>query len=138
MGEVRQKFAPRVCASYRRRVRWLAGTIEFGKRQLRRPQLSPRNRWLWRVGLALALAVVLAYFPYRLIGGAGAEKALLLEAQYQRTLTASRALAEENARLRREIEALKSDVGAIEDVARKELGMVRPGEIIIRIENEAP
>jgi cell division protein FtsB len=38
----------------------------------------------------------------------------------------------ENERLRQEIEALRSDPGAIERAARERLGMVRPGEIVYR------
>jgi cell division protein FtsB len=105
--------------------------------QWRRRQARPRWQvWLTRIALATALAVVLAYFPYRLLDGAGARKAEGLRVQHQRTMEASRQLAAENERLRHEIDALKSDVRAIEDIARDELGLVRPGEIIIRIEEE--
>lgn len=86
------------------------------------------------MGLAVLLATALAYFPYRLLDGSGARKAAELRLQHQHTVAASRALAEENEHLRREIEALKNDIGAIEDIARDEHGMVRPGEVIIRIE----
>lgn len=86
------------------------------------------------MALATALATVLAYFPYRLLDGSGARKAAELREQYQRTVSTTRALAEENERLRLQIDGLKSDVTAIEDIAREELGMVRPGEVIIRIE----
>jgi cell division protein FtsB len=34
----------------------------------------------------------------------------------------------ENARLREEAELLKDDAGAIEDLARRELGLIKPGE----------
>ena len=86
------------------------------------------------MGLATFLATALAYFPYRVLDGSGARKAAELRLQHERTVGASRALAEDNERLRREIEGLKNDVGAIEDIAREELGMVYPGEVIIRIE----
>lgn len=86
------------------------------------------------MAVASALATALAYFPYRLLDGSGARKAHELRTQYQRTMATSRALAEENERLRHQIDALKNDVDAIEDIAREELGMVKPGEIIIRIE----
>lgn len=87
-----------------------------------------------RFVLASALATALAYLPYRLLDGSHARKAAELRTQYERTVEATRALAAENARLRREIEALRGDGAAIEDIARDELGMVRPGDIIIRIE----
>jgi len=42
-------------------------------------------------------------------------------------------LLEHNAQLVRSIEALRSDVGAIEDRARADLGMVYPGELVLRV-----
>jgi cell division protein FtsB len=102
------------------------------------PARSPRwQRWALRMALATGLAVGLAYLPYRLLDGDAARKAQSLREQHQRAVAGSRVLAEENERLRYEIEALKSDASAIEDIAREELGMVRPGEIILRME-EAP
>lgn len=102
------------------------------------PARSPRwQRWAMRMALATGMALALAYLPYRLLDNASARKAQELRVQYQRTLAATSVLAEENQRLRHQIEALRSDVTAIEDIAREELGMVRPDEIIIRIE-EAP
>lgn len=91
-----------------------------------------------RMALATALAIALAYLPYRLLDNASARKAQELREQYQRAVAGSRVLAEENERLRYQTEALKSDVSAIEDIAREELGMVRPGEIILRLEEAAP
>lgn len=120
-------------------MRWLASTFRHrsGGGRLGLGWQGQRPRWqIWgtRIALATALATGLAYFPYRLLDGSGARKAEELRQQYERTVAASRSLAAENARLRREIRALKTDVSAIEDIARDELGMVRPGEIIIRIE----
>ena len=40
----------------------------------------------------------------------------------------------ENARIAAEIEALRSNPDAIERAARQELGMVRPGEIVLAID----
>ena len=96
---------------------------------------APRwQRWAARIALATALATALAYFPYRLLDGSGARKAEALRIQYERTVSATEAVAEENARLRRQIDALKNDVSAIEDIARSQLGMVRGDEIIFRID----
>jgi cell division protein FtsB len=44
-----------------------------------------------------------------------------------------RRLSEENSDLGQEVKELKSDPYKIEKIARDELGMVRPGEIIIKI-----
>ena len=106
-----------------------------GARVLARQERAPRWRtWAVRMALATALATGLAYFPYRLLDGSGARKAAELSRQHQRTVDTSRAVAEENLRLRSEIDALKNDVTAIEDIARTELGMVHRDEIIFRIE----
>lgn len=84
--------------------------------------------------MASGLATALAYFPYRLLDGSGAQRASELRAQYERTRAASEVLSEENMQLLREISALERDSGALEDIARNELGMVFPDELIIRIE----
>ena len=42
-------------------------------------------------------------------------------------------LATQNAALMRDIEALRNDVGAIEDRARADLGMVYPDEVVLRV-----
>jgi cell division protein FtsB len=42
-------------------------------------------------------------------------------------------LSEENARLEEEVKALKTDPKAIEKIARDDLGLAKPGEVIIRI-----
>jgi cell division protein FtsB len=47
-------------------------------------------------------------------------------------------LTDERGRLLAEIRALRGDPVAVEAVAREKLGMVRPGEIVIRWSAEAP
>ena len=53
-----------------------------------------------------------------------------------------RHLEEENARLEAEIENLRDSSFAVERIAREDLGMSKPGEIVYRVEepkkNEAP
>ena len=100
-----------------------------------RQERTPRWRiWAARVGLATALATALAYLPYRLLDGSGARKAAELRGQYERTVESCHELALENARLRNEVDALKNDATAIEDIAQSELGMVHPDDVIFRIE----
>jgi cell division protein FtsB len=43
-------------------------------------------------------------------------------------------LAQDNARLRREVEALRNDPVALERAVREELGYVKPGEVIFDVE----
>jgi len=50
----------------------------------------------------------------------------------------ARALAANNAVLYREVQALHSDVSAIEDRARADLGMVYPDEVVLRVRRTEP
>lgn len=43
-------------------------------------------------------------------------------------------LAQDNAKLRREVEALRDDPVALERAAREELGYVKPGEVVFDVE----
>ena len=89
--------------------------------------------WLGRLAAALAVTVSLGYIPYHVYARSGLARTIAL----RRDLVALRArdgeLRAENERLAREAEALRSDtdLGAIERVARAELGWVRPGEIVV-------
>jgi len=59
-----------------------------------------------------------------------------LNVRYQSMQDETARLKDENARLKTEIEALKSDPEAIERVAREELGMIKPGEVLYRIKKK--
>ncbi len=43
-------------------------------------------------------------------------------------------LAEENARLMREVQSMRGDAKALERAAREELGYVKPGEVVVTVE----
>ena len=44
----------------------------------------------------------------------------------------------ENARLREEARRLREDPGAIEEIARRELGLIRPGEKLFILKDISP
>lgn len=44
----------------------------------------------------------------------------------------------ENARLREEARRLREDPAAIEEIARRELGLIKPGEILFIVKDVAP
>jgi len=52
------------------------------------------------------------------------------EAAYQREVARVKALEAQNRELNRQVRALQSDPNAIEDIARKQLHLTRPGEVI--------
>jgi cell division protein FtsB len=104
-------------------------------RPLRTGPGGPRlGRWGHRIALACALAAGLAYLPYRLLDPAGSERLESMRDELFRARGEIDALGAENAALATQIRALKEDPRAIEDIARLDLGMVRPGELVIRVE----
>ena len=95
------------------------------------------RRWLARLGLALVVAVAIGYLPGEALRRD--PRALKLDGQLDQLDAEARALTTSNAVLAREIEGLRSDVGAIEEHARTDLGLVYPDEVLLRIQRvEAP
>ena len=87
--------------------------------------------WAGRLGAAVVVTSLLGYIPYHVYARSGLARTIGL----RRDLAVLRAhndeLRAENERLGREADALRSDVSAIERVARAELGWVRPGELVV-------
>jgi len=88
------------------------------------------RRYGWRLAAAvsLVLALVSAFEPR------GFRRHARLRAQAEALSQRNAQLREENLRLTREVEGLRSDPAAIERAAREELGFVKPGEIVIHLE----
>src|SRR5687767_1319280 len=90
--------------------------------------------WSTRFGLAVIVAMVIGYLPAHV--ASRDKRTVKLEAQLAAIATEEQHLTEHNAQLVRAIEALRSDVGAIEDRARADLGMAYPGELVLRVTPE--
>lgn len=88
-----------------------------------------RRQLLWA---AAAAALVLAVGSAAADGGFRRYFRLSADVRQLREKTA--ALREENARLKAEIAALRDDDAALERAAREELGFVRPGELVLVLE----
>lgn len=92
-------------------------------------------RWL-RV-LLLALVVLLGWLQYRLWFGVGGTRAVeKLDARVEQQRRQNEGLEQRNAALAAEVADLKSGEAAIEERARNELGMIRPGETFYRVVDE--
>jgi cell division protein FtsB len=85
--------------------------------------------------LAFATAVLLID---ALVGDRGLVERLRARRQYQEAATALAAARAENARLREQARRLKEDSSAIESLAREELGLLRPGELLFIIRDVTP
>ena len=89
-------------------------------------------RWL-RV-LLLALVMLLGVLQYRLWFGNGGRQAVeVLDTRVQEQRRQNEGLGQRNAALAAEVADLKSGEAAIEERARNELGMIRPGETFYRV-----
>lgn len=96
----------------------------------------PLRRWMMRLALAVVVAVAIGYVPSQLLRkDPRAEK---LQQELEQYRAEARELTAKNAALYREVEALRSDVGAIEDRARADLGMVYPDEVVLRVRRGEP
>jgi cell division protein FtsB len=80
------------------------------------------------------LAATFGYGPYYLYARSGFARYLQLRRDLATTEARNTRLRAENERLLREAEALRSDPRAVENVARYDLGWVRPGEVVFELE----
>ncbi|HEY2899613.1 MAG TPA: septum formation initiator family protein [Polyangia bacterium] len=80
---------------------------------------------------AASVTFALGYIPYHVYARSGLARTLQLRRDLHGLRAHNADLRAENEKLAREADALRSDLGAIERVARAELGWVRPGEIIV-------
>lgn len=73
-----------------------------------------------------------------LVGDRGLLEGMRARQQYEELDQAIDALKEENARKREHIRRLRDDPKAIESLAREELGLIRPGEVLFIIKDVKP
>ncbi len=84
--------------------------------------------------LLLVLVVLLAWLQYRLwFGNGGNRQVAALQQQVQQQQRANSGLKQRNDALAAEVEDLKSGEAAVEERARSELGMIKPGETFYRV-----
>ena len=88
----------------------------------------------WVRLLLLALVAVLAFLQFRLWAGQGGHRSVAaLQAQVWQQTRENEGLEQRNAALAAEVEDLKSGEAAVEERARSELGMIKPGETFYRV-----
>jgi cell division protein FtsB len=99
---------------------------------LRRKRVAPVTRPLWqRRGVHLLLGfITLVLVIDSLVGEKGLLESMRARAQYQQLERSLDDLKRENARLREEARRLREDPTEIESLARQELGLMRPGEVV--------
>ena len=92
--------------------------------------MGNRRKWLWA---SVTVAFVLAAWSASAEGGF--RRYLSLSQQVETLRVKNHQATEENARMLKEVDALRGDPKAIERSAREELGFIRPGEVVINLES---
>ena len=86
----------------------------------------------------LLVFVTLVLVINALIGERGLMQTLRARQQHAEAVVAIDRLKSENARLRDEVRRLRFDPGTIEALARQELGLIKPGEVLFIIKDTKP
>lgn len=89
--------------------------------------------------IALLLVLLLGWLQYRVwFGNGGLREVAALQGQVERQQEENASLGQRNDALAAEVQDLKSGEAAVEERARSELGMIRPGETFYRVVDPAP
>ena len=96
-----------------------------------------RARALWPV--LVLLLILLGWLQYRLWFGSGGQREVeVLQQQVRQQAHDNTGLKQRNEALAAEVEDLKSGEAAVEERARSELGMIKPGETFYRVVEPQP
>ena len=103
----------------------------------RAPKAKPSGRTR-RIVHWLLIFVASAIVVDGLVGERGLLAILRARQEYDQLAATIASQRAENARLREEARRLKDDPSAIEEVARRELGLIKPGERVFIIKDVPP
>lgn len=109
-----------------------AGTNDRTKERTNQSGLS-RRLVHWLLLFAAAFIIVNG-----LVGERGLLAMLRAQQEYEQLSAEISRQRAENARLREQVRRLTEDPGAIEEIARRELGLIRPGERVFIIKDLPP
>ena len=114
-----------------------AGTDPLPRR--RRASPAPRFKGISRRAInALLIFITVVLVADALIGERGLVETMHARRRYREASAALESIRRENARQREEIRKLREDPATIEGLARKELGLIRPGELVFIVKDSAP
>lgn len=106
---------------------------------LRRGKTTPqRPGRRGRIARVLLLFVALVIVIDGLVGDRGLLAMMRARREYNSAAAAVARQRAENARLREEARRLREDPDAIEEIARRELGLIKPGERVFIIKDVQP
>lgn len=99
----------------------------------RRVAAARRRRRFTAIALGFVAMVLLVD---AIVGERGLIEMLRARRQHQQLAASIAGARQENARLRLEARRLREDPRRIEELARRELGLIRPGEIVVIVKNK--
>lgn len=102
-----------------------------------RPTQPPRTRTR-RVASILFILAATVLMIDALVGDSGLLAVARTRAQHEELAVAIERQRAENARLREDVRRLTEDPSAIEEIARRELGLIRPGEKVFIVRDLPP
>lgn len=113
---------------------------QSGPEPLRRTRVAQaRVSPFWRKPLQILLVfATVVLFIDALVGDRGLVERMRVGQQYRGAQAELERLRQENARLREEMRRLNDDPSAIESLARKDLGLLRPGEVLFIVKDVKP
>lgn len=100
------------------------------KRNYVRTDRSARTARRKKLLIAAGVLLVLYFLVTRVLGEMGVVKYYRMKAQYTALTEEITRLKLENARLTKDVRALRSDPAYVERIARDKLGLARQGEIV--------
>jgi cell division protein FtsB len=92
------------------------------------------RRWLYRLVGAAVLAALFAYVPHVVYESEGYVRYRRMAAELGELERRREGLRKENQALRRDVRRLRGDLDTLRRVARDELGLVDPGDLVIQVE----
>ena len=95
---------------------------------------ASRRRWLQLALVFVATALIVN----SLIGERGLLEAVRVKGDHDALARSIASLKRENGRLAEGIRRLTHDPKAVEDAAREDLGLIRPGEVVFVVKDVAP
>ena len=93
-----------------------------------------RRRIIWGIGAVVSFYLLVPL----LVGDMGLVKYFELRRTHHQLQEEIQRVSDENQKINDEIHALRSDPARIEQLARKRLGLVRPGEAVFQFQPSSP
>jgi cell division protein FtsB len=93
--------------------------------------------WANRILIAATLAALVAWGPTQLESAAQSDELERVQRERDEITAANRVLADEISGLAAEVRALKTDPDEVARIAREDLNLIAPGEVVFEVEHVA-